>query len=956
MAPPHSVAAAAAAPTAVTGALKHRHISIQKTATDHAHIHADTDSDLDTLVSPDLFGKASQKGLMKKHSKHPIPRLTAHLSHHHPHLSAWIVYLGFLFSLVVLAFNMHYTLPAPVSSEQGTVTTVATDPATGITHSRVEYRFSEENVRRTVRYLSEDIGYRIVGTEQDQETQAYLIKELQSLKAQAQRESARLQTMQSVEDSLVLPEFDMWIQVADGSHQFDFMSKVVMKMYTNMTNIVVRLSCGQECDRNAILLNAHYDTTLGSPGAVDDALPVGVMLEIIRIVSKRPALRKNSLIFLFNGGEESLQDASHSFITSHELRSTVRAVINLEGCGTSGPEILFQANSRPMIEAYRKVPYPHGTVMGNDLFSTGIVLSDTDFRQFVEYGNLTGLDMAVYKNSYLYHTHLDLDAFMEQGLPQHLGENTLALATYLADEVDLQGEGGMMQQTKEVVYFDIFGQFFVSYSMETAIRSHVVVALLTVMSLVMGASRPTVRSLASVVISFLAALLTPLPLAVLIQAVGKSMIWFSHEWLPIAIFGPISAAGMLSVQWMLHDKKATRSVNELNTLSSIQMVYTAAMGVATAFKIASSYFLAMYSLVTTLALFFNHVVISKQKTVGVDHATYLVASVIQTVYSSYLAFSLFDLIVPLTGRIGVDAPVDFIVAILSGFAVFSFSPPVLAFSHRFGRKSLKRIITGLIGLQVVIFLLSSALMAPYDTLHPKRVFVQHLRNMSSGESLLYVAHADAGPFHDSYIPQLESLYETDAVFKSGNSHPGDWNSIYPFNQFLDSYVFDTTSYIRQHTSNATLAASKAPLTELIHRPPQLYAENISFDPEAGIRKLTLLCTHPNYIWTVTSFDAEVVSWSMKLDVPSKERFHYVVRHAGGYLTDGWKLDLAYRANNEDDKLRIELTAMETEGFGRDQERELKGSGEIGVMRKLVQSKPEHIALTYFSAVVSNFDL
>lgn len=37
--------------------------------------------------------------------------------------------------------------------------------------------------------------------------------------------------------------------------------------------------------------------------------------------------------------------------------------------------------------------------MGNDLFATGLLLSDTDFRQFVDYGNLTGLDMAVYKTA-----------------------------------------------------------------------------------------------------------------------------------------------------------------------------------------------------------------------------------------------------------------------------------------------------------------------------------------------------------------------------------------------------------------------------------------------------------------------------------------------------------------------------------------------------------------------------
>ena len=35
----------------------------------------------------------------------------------------------------------------------------------------------------------------------------------------------------------------------------------------------------------------------------------------------------------------------------------------------------------------------------NDVFRTGLTLSDTDFRQFVQYANLTGIDMAIYKNS-----------------------------------------------------------------------------------------------------------------------------------------------------------------------------------------------------------------------------------------------------------------------------------------------------------------------------------------------------------------------------------------------------------------------------------------------------------------------------------------------------------------------------------------------------------------------------
>jgi Zn-dependent M28 family amino/carboxypeptidase len=41
----------------------------------------------------------------------------------------------------------------------------------------------------------------------------------------------------------------------------------------------------------------------------------------------------------------------------------IRAVVNVDSCGTTGREILFQANSREMIDAYKQAPYPHGTVM-----------------------------------------------------------------------------------------------------------------------------------------------------------------------------------------------------------------------------------------------------------------------------------------------------------------------------------------------------------------------------------------------------------------------------------------------------------------------------------------------------------------------------------------------------------------------------------------------------------------
>lgn len=79
---------------------------------------------------------------------------------------------------------------------------------------------------------------------------------------------------------------------------------------------------------------------------------------------------------MFNNAEESLQDGSHLFATQHPWASTAHAVINLEAAGTTGRELLFQATSEQMIDAYSHVPRPYGTVFANEIFSSGIILSE----------------------------------------------------------------------------------------------------------------------------------------------------------------------------------------------------------------------------------------------------------------------------------------------------------------------------------------------------------------------------------------------------------------------------------------------------------------------------------------------------------------------------------------------------------------------------------------------------
>jgi Zn-dependent M28 family amino/carboxypeptidase len=71
--------------------------------------------------------------------------------------------------------------------------------------------------------------------------------------------------------------------------RFDMMGKRLYKTYVDLTNIVIRISDGTPAGKeHAILVNSHVDSTLPSPGAADDGLAVGVMLDCMRVLINSP--------------------------------------------------------------------------------------------------------------------------------------------------------------------------------------------------------------------------------------------------------------------------------------------------------------------------------------------------------------------------------------------------------------------------------------------------------------------------------------------------------------------------------------------------------------------------------------------------------------------------------------------------------------------------------------------
>lgn len=218
--------------------------------------------------------------------------------------------------------------------------------------------------------------------------------------------------------------------------------------YNNVRNFALRFhdlrAEGGNHSKLAFLINCHYDTAPGSPGASDAFVNCAVMLEVCRILATGSFILFNDLIFLFNGAEESLMLSSHAFITQHKWATDIVAFMNLEGAGAAKRLMLFQTGPGPssdvLLEAYASAfKQPFASVLGEDVFQFGLVPSDTDYRIFRDYGLVPGLDLAYIQDGYVYHTPYDTESRISDRCLQLSGYNILSFVQLIAKDERIQG-------------------------------------------------------------------------------------------------------------------------------------------------------------------------------------------------------------------------------------------------------------------------------------------------------------------------------------------------------------------------------------------------------------------------------------------------------------------------------------------------------------------------------------
>ena len=198
---------------------------------------------------------------------------------------------------------------------------------------------------------------------------------------------------------------------------------------------------------DTLMLSAHYDSVAAGPGASDDGIGFGTVLEVARAV--RHNRFRNTILFLITDGEEDGLLGAEAFVADPQRSRGVAAAINIDNRGTSGRSYLFETSRHnrwllPLIT--RSLPRPSASSFFFNLYE--LLPNDTDLTVFKRAG-IAGINFACMGKVTHYHSPLDDIRHVTPATVQDHGEHVLAMTRALAN-TDLR------QATDEdAVFFDV---------------------------------------------------------------------------------------------------------------------------------------------------------------------------------------------------------------------------------------------------------------------------------------------------------------------------------------------------------------------------------------------------------------------------------------------------------------------------------------------------------------------
>jgi hypothetical protein len=215
------------------------------------------------------------------------------------------------------------------------------------------------------------------------------------------------------------------------------------------TNIIA--TRGDLGSKDAVMLAAHYDSVPAGPGAADDGAGVANLLEIARILTVIPEPR-HPVVLLVTDGEEAGLLGAYVFTRDHPLAKQVKAAVNMEARGVSGPSFMFETGSA---NAWLMRLYGQTTLepITNSLCYViyKMLPNNTDFTVFKAAG-YQGFNLAFIGDVGHYHTPLDSWENSSASTMQHQGANALSALLALANSPDLN------QSASNSMFFDVLAR------------------------------------------------------------------------------------------------------------------------------------------------------------------------------------------------------------------------------------------------------------------------------------------------------------------------------------------------------------------------------------------------------------------------------------------------------------------------------------------------------------------
>uniref|UniRef100_A0A182P9Y3 FXNA-like protease n=1 Tax=Anopheles epiroticus TaxID=199890 RepID=A0A182P9Y3_9DIPT len=502
-----------------------------------------------------------------------------------------------------------------------------------------------------------------------------------------------------------LPEYDVTYETqrVNGSYILDYEDYPITSYYRNVQNIVVSVVRRGSFSGKYLLLNAHFDSAVTSPGAGDDGTMVVVMLELMRQLTQTAgSSMQHGVLFLFNGCEENTMQGAHGFVRGHPLAQSVAAFINLDVAANGGREIMFQSGPNyPFLMAYYRdhVQRPYANTLGEEVFQMGLVPSFTDYETLSKQGGWPGLDFALSSYGYLYHTALDARETISAGTLQHIGDNLLGLVRALSNADEL----GSIRDHREgtAVFFDFMHLFLVYYTETTGMIVNIVLGVLS-LALIIGTLFMIMRKEGAVgtnvlfeagmalIVQTLSIVLgagLSVLVAVIFDACGRSMSWFTSTWLLFGLYfvpcisgltlGPFLYVHFRKIPFLHDQGRVILFLHAQHCIYAFLLITLSIGGIRSAFVL-------LFPIIFYCATTIINMIIQFRLRVWIY--VHLAGQLVPVIYFCTLTVTLFAVFVPMTGRSSNSSNPDLQMALFSSLLALLLVGLLTPFVVLFRRK------------------------------------------------------------------------------------------------------------------------------------------------------------------------------------------------------------------------------------------------------------------------------